>query len=53
MKTRIITRLELVENRIIADCLRWGTFHLLGIPWKKKLTWWVDPPSGNIIIKYE
>ena len=37
---------------MIDDCIRFGTFRLLGIFWKEEITWWIDKSTGNIIIKY-
>lgn len=58
MKTRIYTQKQLVEMpannfMMISDCLRFGSFRLMGIFYEKYIAVSNDTTNGDIIINWE
>jgi hypothetical protein len=58
MKEKIITSSELrrmsaPEFEMTRRCIELGTFHLLGIPWKRKIEWYSDIITGDMVIKWD
>lgn len=44
---------EIIETPYMLEMIKWRCFHLLGIPWTKRIEWWEDWETNEIVFRYE
>ena len=53
MQTKIISEYEIMNSKMLYECMKWGCWNLIGIRWTKWLVAYRDGKSYNFVIKYE
>lgn len=53
MQETRISQLELIKNPLLITLLEFKCWNLLGIPWEKRIEYWVDPATDDLIFQYE
>ena len=53
MKTKFISRYEIMTDPLLLELLNWGCFHLAGIGWNKYLRVSEDFERNGFVFEYE